>query len=218
VLTKKQLRIIATSVVLIVSFFAILFSDSSSEITTSIDPTPTQAIKDSYENEVHGQQDIEETAISVTPNEEPADSTIPDNSYQVVSVIDGDTVDVNIEGKVERLRLIGIDTPETVDPRKEVQCFGKEASNKAKELLEGQFIFLESDDTQGERDKYRRLLRYIFLIGGTNFNQYMISEGYATEYTYADPYKYQADFIAAQETARSEGKGLWSPSTCSGVR
>ncbi|MEK9176337.1 MAG: thermonuclease family protein, partial [Patescibacteria group bacterium] len=115
-----------------------------------------------------------------------------------------------------RLRLIGIDTPETVDPRKPVQCFGREASNKAKELLQGQFIFLESDETQGERDKYKRLLRYVFLPDGRNFNLLMISSGYAHEYTYDEPYKYQAEFKQAEIDARSGNKGLWSPETCSG--
>src|SRR3989344_1151435 len=57
--------------------------------------------------------------------------------YAVVKVVDGDTVDLSINGKVERVRLIGMNTPETVDPRKPVECFGKEASNRAKELLTG---------------------------------------------------------------------------------
>ncbi|EKD86586.1 MAG: hypothetical protein ACD_37C00227G0004 [uncultured bacterium] len=131
-------------------------------------------------------------------------------------MVDGDTIDVLIDNKTERLRLIGIDTPETVDPRKKVQCFGKEASNKSKEMLLGQFVVLESDETQGERDKYKRLLRYVFLPDGTNFNLYMIAEGYAHEYTYNDPYKYQFDFKEAQRLAIENEKGLWSSSTCSG--
>lgn len=136
--------------------------------------------------------------------------------YKVVKIVDGDTLDVEIDGKIERLRLIGIDTPETVDPRKEVQCFGQEASNKAKELLSGKFVSLESDETQGERDKYKRLLTYVFLPDGTNFNLFMIAEGYAHEYTYSQPYKYQYDFKQAEIDAQNQNKGLWSPSTCSG--
>lgn len=136
--------------------------------------------------------------------------------YDVVAVIDGDTLDVSIDGKVERLRLIGIDTPETVDPRKPVQCFGKEASNKSKELLIGKKVSLQSDSTQGDRDKYDRLLRYVFLEDGTNFNFQMIEDGYAHEYTYGVPYKYQTEFKAAQTKARTVQKGLWSPTTCNG--
>jgi len=136
--------------------------------------------------------------------------------FSVFSVVDGDTIKVNIDGKIETLRLIGIDTPETVDPRKVVQCFGKEASDKAKGILSGKKVRLEADSTQGEYDKYNRLLRYVFLEDGTNFNKLMISEGYAHEYTYDLPYKYQAGFKRAEKEAREAKKGLWADDTCAG--
>ncbi len=130
-------------------------------------------------------------------------------TYSVVRVVDGDTIDVSIDGNIERLRLIGINTPETVDPRKPVECFGVEASNKAKAVLTGKKIVLESDPSQGELDKYNRLLRYVFLEDGTNFNLFMIKEGYAYEYTYDVPYKYQSEFKQAQKEAESNKAGLW---------
>jgi len=136
--------------------------------------------------------------------------------YSVSSVVDGDTLKVNINGTIETLRLIGMDTPETVDPRKPVQCFGKEASNKAKELLSGKKVRLEIDQTQGELDKYGRRLAYIYSEDGLFYNKYMIEQGYAHEYTYNTPYKYQADFKAAQKTAQQNLRGLWSPDTCNG--
>jgi micrococcal nuclease len=136
--------------------------------------------------------------------------------YPVAKVVDGDTIDVLIDGKTERLRLIGMDTPETVDPRKPVQCFGKEASIKMAALVSGKSVTLEADPSQGERDKYGRLLRYVFLENGQNVNLTMIAEGYAHEYTYNLPYKYQADFKAAEAAAKASGKGLWSPNTCNG--
>ena len=136
--------------------------------------------------------------------------------YPVIKVIDGDTLSVNIDGQTEVLRLIGIDTQETVDPRKLVQCFGKEASNKAKELLSGKKVRLEADPTQGERDKYDRLLRYVFLEDGTFFNKLMISQGYAHEYTYDIPYKYQTEFQQAETEARENKRGLWADETCAG--
>lgn len=137
--------------------------------------------------------------------------------YNVVKVVDGDTVAVSdTNGKEEVLRLIGINTPETVDPRKPVECFGKEASNKSKEILTGKKVSLESDGTQGERDKYNRLLRYVFLEDGTNFNKLMIEEGYAYEYTYNTPYKYQEEYKVAQKSAREQKKGLWADDTCNG--
>lgn len=129
--------------------------------------------------------------------------------YEVVKVVDGDTIDISLNGKVERLRLIGINTPETVDPRKPVECFGREASAKAKVILTGQKVALESDSSQDERDKYNRLLKYVFLEDGTNFNLLMIREGYAYEYTYDLPYKYQAEFKQAQKEAEENKAGLW---------
>src|SRR3712207_834205 len=97
---------------------------------------------------------------------------LQENEYEVVKVVDGDTLDVkNKEGITERLRLIGINTPETVDPRKPVECFGKEASNRAKTLLHGGTVTLEFDPTQDTRDKYGRLLAYVILPDGTNYNK-----------------------------------------------
>lgn len=133
---------------------------------------------------------------------------------KVIKVVDGDTITVDIDGAKETLRLIGINTPETVDPRKPVECFGKEASNKAKAVLNGRSVILENDPTQGERDKYDRLLRYIFLEDGVNFNKLMIAEGYAYEYTYSTPYKYQAEFKKAQQEAEQNKRGLWADNAC----
>jgi micrococcal nuclease len=136
--------------------------------------------------------------------------------YSVTEVVDGDTVKINKDGKVETLRLIGLDTPETVDPRKPVQCFGKEASNKAKELLSAKKVRLETDSTQGTYDKYNRTLAYIYLESGLFYNKYMIEQGYAHEYTYNTPYKYQSEFKLAQKSAQDNKRGLWSPNTCNG--
>jgi endonuclease YncB( thermonuclease family) len=135
----------------------------------------------------------------------------------VVCVVDGDTADVRSPaGAVERVRLVGLDTPETVDPRKPVQCFGQEAAGRARELLEGQAVTLESDPGQGARDKYGRQLAYLWLPDGRNAAEVLIAEGYGFEYTYRLPHKYQEPFRAAQEAARAAGAGLWAPETCAG--
>jgi len=136
--------------------------------------------------------------------------------YQVVRVVDGDTLDVHINGETKRIRLIGLDTPETVDPNKPVQCYGPEASAKAKEMLFGNFVSMEADETQGDADKYSRLLRYIILKDSTNFEKWLIENGYGYEYTYNTPYKYQADFMAAEATASTNKVGLWAENTCNG--
>lgn len=136
--------------------------------------------------------------------------------YAISSVVDGDTIKVNINGAVVTFRLIGMDTPETLDPRKTVQCFGKEASNKAKEILVGKKVRIEKDATQGDVDKYGRQLAYIYREDGLFYNKYMIEQGYAHEYTYNIPYKYQTEFKAAQKSAQENQRGLWSPDTCNG--
>ena len=128
---------------------------------------------------------------------------------KVIRVVDGDTIE--IEGG-EKVRYIGIDTPETVDPRKTVQCFGIEASKKNKELVEGKMVRLEKDIT--DRDKYNRLLAYVYLDNGKSFNKYMIEEGYAYEYTYNNPYKYQDDYKTAEINAQINNKGLWAEGVC----
>ena len=135
-------------------------------------------------------------------------------NYKVLRVIDGDTLEVSIDGKTEKIRLIGIDTPETVHPYKPVECFGKEASNKAKELLLNQEVRLEVDSTQGDADKYGRLLRYVFRSDGLFFNKWMIENGYAYEYTYSSAYKYQDEFRNALTQAKDNKAGLWADGVC----
>ncbi len=133
---------------------------------------------------------------------------------KVVKVIDGDTLDVSLNGKTTRVRLIGVNSPESVDPRKSVECFGVEASNEAKKLLLGQFVKLESDDSQQNIDRYGRLLRYVYLEDGTSFNKEMIELGFANEYTYQTPYKYQKEFKEAEVEARLNKRGLWADDAC----
>lgn len=135
---------------------------------------------------------------------------------QVVRVVDGDTVDVTVEGGQERVRLIGLDAPETHSPREPVQCFGAEATRRAEQLLTDQAVFVELDPTQGVRDRYGRLLGYLWLTDGRLVNLDLIAEGYAFEYTYDRPYKYQAAFQQAEGDARARQAGLWSPQTCNG--
>ena len=135
-------------------------------------------------------------------------------NYQVLKVIDGDTVSISINGEKETLRLIGVDTPETVHPNKPVECFGIEASNYAKDLLSNKIISVEYDQSQGEVDKYGRSLVYIFLPDGRNFNKIMIEEGYAYEYTYSEVYKYQKEFKESQTYAKENKLGLWADNIC----
>lgn len=142
-----------------------------------------------------------------------ASSTI----FDVVEVSDGDTIIISKECAPVSVRFIGIDTPETVDPRKPVQCFGKEASAYTKERLAGTKVSIETDHLTGERDKYGRALGYIILADGTKFNKELIEKGYAHEYTYDGKYAYQTEFKQAEKEARENKRGLWSEETCGGV-
>lgn len=146
------------------------------------------------------------------------DPSVPADFYPVESVVDGDTIRVAIAGSLETVRLIGIDTSETKDPRKPVQCFGNEASNYTSAILSGKYVRLEPDSTQQDRDKYGRLLRYVYLQDGSFFNLQIIAAGYAYEYTYKVPYLFQQDFKTAQATAATAGIGLWNSATCNGKK
>ena len=132
----------------------------------------------------------------------------------MVKVVDGDTIHVDADGRRLKIRMIGLDTPETVDPRKPVQCFALEASAQAKTILGGQLVYLESDPSQDTVDKYGRTLAYIWTESGRLVNLDMIADGYAYEYTYDLPYRYQPEFRAAEDDAQAQERGLWSPSTC----
>jgi micrococcal nuclease len=129
---------------------------------------------------------------------------------RVVRVIDGDTIEVDraLDGRAA-VRYIGIDTPETVAPGQPVGCFGREASDRNKELVEGKTVFLEKDVS--ETDQFGRLLRYVYLADGQMVNELPVSGGYAQASTYPPDVKYQDRFTAVQQQAREAGKGLWGP-------
>ncbi len=144
----------------------------------------------------------------------PEATQIVDEYYIISKVIDGDTYQVTKDGKKDTIRVIGINSPETVDPRKPVECFGKEASARAKSVLTDKKVRLEADDSQGNTDKYGRLLRYIFTEKGTDVGLWLIKDGYAYEYTYNIPYKYQSKYKDAQSQANSNKLGLWADNAC----
>ncbi len=159
--------------------------------------------------------------LSPTPSILPPTTVTPKGEKQkatVTKVVDGDTINVSINGSIAVIRLIGIDTPELVAPNRPVECFGKEASAHAIVLVKGKTVYLIADNTQDDIDKYGRLLRYVFLEDGMNINKQMIADGYAYEYTYDAAYIYQNAFREAERMAREQKKGLWSPDTCNGQK
>lgn len=152
-----------------------------------------------------------EQNLGVSKSPAPASSVQTELTYLVQKVIDGDTIEVLINNESFKVRLIGIDTPETVDPRRAVGCFGKKASNETKRLLEGKSVYLTKDVS--ETDKYFRLLRYVFLpLGeGENLfvNDYLIRQGFAKALTYPPDIKHNERFLAAEKEARENLRGLW---------
>jgi endonuclease YncB( thermonuclease family) len=129
-------------------------------------------------------------------------------SATVVRVVDGDTVEVLINGLRYRVRYIGMDTPETVDPSKPVQCYGKEASEANRRLVEGRTVTLVKDVS--EVDKYGRLLRYLY-VGDLFINAELVKQGYARVATYPPDIRYASLFVSLEQEARAAARGLWGP-------
>lgn len=133
----------------------------------------------------------------------------------VTDVADGDTLTVRMDDGTEaRIRMLGVDTPETVDPRKPVQCFGKEASDFTKSVLADVRVELVADPLADERDKYGRLLRNVFTADGTDFNAQLIHEGFAHAYLSfpLDPVR-KKQLRDLEADAKAAGRGLWGD-TC----
>lgn len=157
---------------------------------------------------IDAQQTIEQSAsLTPTPTLPPEVkglSTESATTSAIVSeVIDGDTIRLSTG---EKVRYIGIDTPETVDPNKDKQCYGSEASTQNELLVFGKEVILEKDVS--EIDRYGRLLRYVWL-DGEMVNEKLVREGYAIEKAYKPDTKYQDKFTVAQQDAQINKKGLW---------
>lgn len=140
-----------------------------------------------------------------------AASTASSSAVLVKHVVDGDTIEI---ATGEKVRYIGIDTPETKDPKKSKQCFGDEASAKNKELVEGKEIEMVKDVS--ETDRYGRLLRYVYVTDHTAsppatifVNEYLVKEGYAYAATFPPDVRYNEHFRQLQDEAMKQKKGLW---------
>lgn len=125
----------------------------------------------------------------------------------VTRVIDGDTIEVHTEGKLYKVRYIGIDTPETKHPTKPVEWMGKEAAAKNEELVGGKIVGLEKDVS--DTDRYGRLLRYVW-VRDLMVNAELVRLGFAQVSTYPPDVRYQKRFLQLQREARENGRGLWS--------
>jgi len=166
---------------------------------------PLRAVAEMLGKEVQWNQETRTASIN---------DKIETNTAKVIRVVDGDTLEVEFNGKIEKVRLIGVDTPESVHPdvSKNVPE-GKTASEFTKSMLEGKEVELEFDVQ--ERDQYGRLLAYVW-YNGEMFNKVLLQEGYARIATYPPNVKYVDEFAEIQKIARKNNKGFWNNNTFNG--
>lgn len=155
-----------------------------------------------------------------TPEQNTGNPLVQTGSYQVTRVIDGDTIVLEGLGTV---RIIGVDAPE-LRSNQGAECFAQEAKRELEDLTRGKLVYLEYDPSQDRTDRYGRTLAYMFAQSTSmdtmqqglliDLGLQLISNGYAFEYTYRNPYKYQKEYKQAEVNARKEKIGLWNPLNC----
>ena len=129
-------------------------------------------------------------------------------SAKVERVSDGDTFVATVKGRRERIRVIGVDTPESVSPNQPDEPYGEEASDFAKHHLDGETVRLAGDAEP--RDRYGRMLAYVWLEDGTFWNALLVAEGYAQQLTVPPNVTYERLFRRLVSEARREDRGLWA--------
>jgi micrococcal nuclease len=136
---------------------------------------------------------------------------ISNDKYNVITVNDGDDIVVNINGKIEEIRLLGIDAPELDSFISSNYCYGVEAYQAVKNIIASNRVSLVKDPLKEDRDDYNRLLRYVYLEDGRSLQEYLLKEGYAKEYTHKGIfYQSQANHKALEQEAKDNKKGLWA--------
>lgn len=203
---KKQNKWIATiGIGIAFLFFFVLLNDDG----CSIEKENSALISQQAQQIAQLQKQIELNKTTGSGLEEEIEKPQKQNEILNVSnIVDGDTIKLN-DGQL--VRYIGIDAPETVDPGKSVQCFGKEATEKNKELVEGKEVVLVEDVS--DKDKYDRLLRYVY-AGNIFVNDYLVRNGFAKADNFPPDTKFKDQFKEAEEEARNNKRGLWADDAC----
>jgi micrococcal nuclease len=179
-------------------------AEESEPTSSDVEPAFAETEQDAYSEE---EPFVEE--------DDPSSAVLETNAT-VTHVVDGDTLDAVFDDGLEaRIRFLGVNTPETVDPRKEVECFGKQASDFSKEMLSGARVLLAADPQADERDKYGRLLRNVYLEDGTDFNALLVEKGYAYAYlSFPLDKERKAELKRLENEAREAKRGLWAMDAC----
>ncbi|EAP97781.1 micrococcal nuclease-like protein [Janibacter sp. HTCC2649] len=149
------------------------------------------------------------TPPTASPKPQGASKTAAGADLAVVGITDGDTIKVLVNGKTERVRLIGLDAPEL----KGAQCWSQKASSKMQSLVQGRSVHLARDPSQADRDRYGRLLRHVSTTDGQLVAQVLIEGGFARELTYDGAYEHRDAYQAAEKRAKAKRLGIWS-ATC----
>lgn len=205
---QKTTRVFIILIVLFSIGIFLIFKGIQPQFLRIVQPTPRPSTITSSGSAIDTSSKSPESSTNEGSQQVKGEET---QLYKVTKVVDGDTIEVDINGQFKKIRLIGINTPETIDPRRPVQCFGAEASHETKRLLEGKSVRLEKDVS--ETDKYGRLLRFVYLPLETNqwllVNDYLVREGFAQNYTYPPDISKNEQFKQAETEARAVKKGLW---------
>lgn len=204
-MTKRQLYSLITTILAII---IIVFKIDPAQETINQDIAPIASAPTS--TVIIPSQDVTSSSTSVYPT-----------NAIVIHVADGDTLEAQMDGASTtiKVRFLGVNTPETVDPRRAVECFGKEASAFTKQLLQGKRVLLKEDPQADNIDKYGRSLRNIFLEDGTDVNALLVKEGYAYAYvSFPQDKRRKAELKRLQEEAKLAKRGLWKLDTCDGMK
>lgn len=204
-------------VVFITSFIGCGFFTPSDTVKNNDKPTEVKTKKEKPKKEKPKKVNVKKEKLK---KKEESETTNTFDEARVIRVVDGDTIHVFFNGQKYKIRMIGVDTPETVHPNKPVEFYGKEASNFTKKSLSNKIVYLQKDVS--ETDRYGRLLRYVWLsrpssnepdeneIVDKMYNAILVKQGYAQAYTYQPDSKYSHIFTRLQHNARENNLGLWS--------
>lgn len=224
---KFELALIAIVSYLIGHFMGLFFKTCWSDEITTETYVDNPAVSEILEDElVVGDGDYFGSIVSICGDSESSEplilyavpsqiySDLPgvttyDQIYPVVKVVDGDTVKILIDDATKTVRLVGVDTPETVHPRKHVEYYGREASRFTKNLLRGEAVWLVKDASAVEADRYGRLLGHLYRYpDGLWVNKELIRQGYGRAYT-KYPFEHREEFVEMESRAKEANKGLW---------